>query len=93
MDNWFFKRTKKKLTDIGFFYFGLLKDWIGFSFRILDFGFLDTGRLIMYQSTSATKVADSAVSNNSKITLFLIYGFYLDSRRITKKDGRKTSGK
>jgi hypothetical protein len=73
------------LTDIGFFYFGLLQDWIGFSFRILNFGFLDTGRLILYQSTSASKVADSAVSNNSKTTLFLIYGFYSATRRITSK--------
>jgi hypothetical protein len=75
------------LIDIGFSVFGFLTDFgYGFGFSDSDqFGFSDTGRLILYQSTSASKVACSAISYNRKITLFLGYGFYLRLRRITNQ--------
>lgn len=49
-------------------------------------GFSDTGRLIMYQSTSATKLVLPASANNRKTTLFWDYGFYLGSSRCTRID-------
>jgi hypothetical protein len=58
----------------------------GYGFGFSDVGltgFLDTGRLIMYQSTSASKVVGPLFSNNRKTTLFFGYGFYLVVRRVT----------
>jgi len=64
-------REKKKLTDIGFWFFGIgitlvfsLDIWI---------------RLIYYQSTSGTKIYPQGNVNKSRISPFLQFGIY---RRI-----------
>ena len=77
-------KRKKKLTDIGFLLW-FFKDF-GYGFGFSDVGltgFLDTGWLITYQSTSASKVDGWVLSNNRKTTLFFSYGFYLAARRVT----------
>ena len=75
----FSKRTKE-VDRYWIFCSGFLKDY-GFGFQF--WFFLDTERLICYQSTSATKVIAVQPANNRKLTLFFNYGFYLWHRRVT----------
>jgi len=70
-----FKRIKKKLTDIGF--------WFGFSFgnqietKIYNSGFSDMDWIdIIYQSTSATKLIQQRRLHNGGFALLRPYGNY-----------------
>ncbi len=69
MDNGFSKRTKK-LTDTGFWFLVFLQDQD-------KIGFLDIVRLIIYQSTSDTKVYAVTLIRNCNYALFFCYGIYL----------------
>jgi len=53
--------------------------------RILDLQVFLVLDQLKYPSISTSKVTDRAAENNRTITLFLGYGFYLVTRRITRE--------